>query len=269
MSASANLAGIILPGPPGISAPVRKSSPRPLLPMAGIPHQHSIVDRLPAYKVGNLNTEETRELVRSLQPDVIVVACFPSRIPGSVVQISPLGGINIHPSLLPENRGPDPLFWAFRRGDGRFGVTIHRLSQRLDAGDIVDQRAFESWHGVSEADAERTLARHGAWMALRAIHDRFVGYPVTSQDADGATYETWPDADEYQIDTSRPAQVAFNFVLGVKQRGIPIRAVIDGEAATIVDADSFHWEMGPIRRADGLASIACNPGTLVVRVGDR
>ena len=72
-------------------------------------------------------------------PDLIVVSCFARKLPESVLSIPHIGCFNLHPSLLPAYRGPVPLFWQFRAGVKTFGITLHRMSSRLDAGNIVAQ----------------------------------------------------------------------------------------------------------------------------------
>src|SRR5260370_41585520 len=102
---------------------------------------------IPLWEVSRLADPAVSELLSSYQPDLICVACFSRAIPRVILAIPRLGCLNVHPSLLPANRGPEPLFWTFRLGHERSGVTIHLMGGGLDSGDIVGQHEV----GVPEA----------------------------------------------------------------------------------------------------------------------
>lgn len=77
------------------------------------------------------------ERVRSLSPDLLVSWFWTKRLPMSLVRLARLGGIGVHPSLLPRHRGPDPTYWAIASGDVETGVTVHRIEEDYDTGDIL------------------------------------------------------------------------------------------------------------------------------------
>jgi methionyl-tRNA formyltransferase len=268
-----DIAGVVVPGHPALQEPLRLDPPRRQLPIAGS-QQHSTTSpstSLTVYQIGSIHGEGTYRLITSVQPDVILVACFPRRIPDRIARLATMAALNIHPSALPQNRGPDPLFWAFRRGDGRFGVTVHALSPTLDAGDIVDSREFSGWHGISELDAERSLAAAGADMAVDAISRRATQDAIlTPQDEARASYESWPTDRDFRIDTARSAQSAFNFIRGVRDRGIPISASVCGREHQIIDAIAIEHDgcSLPAFASTTVVSIPCNPGLLIAEVED-
>src|SRR5262249_39733828 len=77
----------------------------------------------------------------ALGPDLIVVVAFGRIIPPELLAVAPLGGVNLHPSLLPRYRGAAPIARAIAAGDTETGVTVLHVSEELDAGDIILQRA--------------------------------------------------------------------------------------------------------------------------------
>ena len=81
--------------------------------------------------------KETPEELTRLDFDAITVACFSRKLPASVLRLPRLGCLNVHPSLLPAHRGPDPLFWIYHDGDETGGVTIHLMDEGFDTGPIV------------------------------------------------------------------------------------------------------------------------------------
>lgn len=79
----------------------------------------------------------------ALQPfkaDLLISASFGQKIPGQVIRAVPLGGLNVHPSLLPRWRGADPVPWAILSGDRQTGVTVVTLSDDFDSGTIIAQK---------------------------------------------------------------------------------------------------------------------------------
>src|SRR4051794_24135639 len=141
LSAGHEIVAVITPGPVG--APPLTWSRRPDAP-PGLPMIQKLdgLDaiaarrRLPAGQLASMSDRAVVESLAVLQPEIIVVACYPRLLPDALLGIAPHGGFNLHPSLLPSLRGPDPIFWALRNGLTETGVTAHRLTDRFDAGEI-------------------------------------------------------------------------------------------------------------------------------------
>lgn len=199
----------------------------------------SEVDR---FRIGQPGSPKTLELVRSLAPDVIAVACFPRRLPGDLLRLARLRAVNVHPSLLPLHRGPDPLFWTLRRGTGDAGVSVHEMVEEFDAGPVLARQRVKYPDGTTESELERELARVGGQLlagTLRRIHDG-TDEPVEQRAPDGS-YESWPTDDDYVIDTRRSARSAFNFIRGVSERGVPVG---------VRSNDTTMWVRSAIRWSD-------------------
>lgn len=77
--------------------------------------------------------------VRALAPDLLVSWFWITRLPMTLVHAARLGGVGVHPSLLPRHRGPDPTYWAIASGDEETGVTVHRIEEEYDTGEILAQ----------------------------------------------------------------------------------------------------------------------------------
>ncbi len=76
-------------------------------------------------------------ILQELRPDLIVVAAYGRILPRDILDLPPLGCINIHSSLLPKYRGAAPIHWAILNGETESGVTIMHMAEELDAGDII------------------------------------------------------------------------------------------------------------------------------------
>jgi len=107
----------------------------------------------------------------------LVVTSGCSMIPMSALSNVPLGGINLHPSLLPNHRGANPFFWQIADDVQNLGVTVHRLSARADAGDILGSRACRRPDGLDkEALTQLTEADMGVPL-LKDCIDRLCSDP--------------------------------------------------------------------------------------------
>jgi methionyl-tRNA formyltransferase len=91
------------------------------------------------------------------KPDLVLVATY-HRILGPRIRQAPRRIVNLHPSLLPRDRGPNPFFWVLRNGEKRTGLTAHQLTGDVDAGEIYWQRAFDIAPGETQGSLRRRLA---------------------------------------------------------------------------------------------------------------
>jgi methionyl-tRNA formyltransferase len=217
--------------PPHVAAiPLIESTSAPSLVATAWEHE------IPVYQVNRLAATATIDTFRQWQADVACVACFPRRLPASLLVLPRHGFLNVHPSLLPHYRGPYPLFWQLRHGDRRFGVTIHFMNEHWDSGDIAAQSKIDLPDGISGEEADRTLADYGAELLLDVLNqleqDRLTRQPQPP----GGSYFSTPQAADFEIETAWSAQHAFNFMRGTGewQRAYPID--IGGQRFTLKQA---------------------------------
>lgn len=97
----------------------------------------ALAHNLPVYQPLKVRDTEFVEKIRELEPEVIVVVAFGQIIPKSILEIPPLGCINVHASLLPKYRGAAPIQWAVIDGEKESGVTIMYMDTGLDTGDML------------------------------------------------------------------------------------------------------------------------------------
>tara|TARA_B100000902_G_scaffold378424_1_gene411660 strand:- start:792 stop:1724 length:933 start_codon:yes stop_codon:yes gene_type:complete len=81
--------------------------------------------------------------IRKLNPDLIISAYYRKIFNKEIIAIPKLGVVNIHPSILPYYRGPVPTAWAILNGEKEFGVTVHKVDEGIDTGDILIQKKFK------------------------------------------------------------------------------------------------------------------------------
>jgi len=115
---------------------------------------------------------EAAALIASRRLDFLLVACWPYLIDRELAASARGAALNLHPSLLPKYRGPDPLQQQLAAGDRRFGVTLHLLDRQFDRGDIVAQAELaDAGKHVDLEDLQWRCAELGALLfadALRA-----------------------------------------------------------------------------------------------------
>jgi methionyl-tRNA formyltransferase len=133
--------------------------------MKTIALEHSV----PVLQPESINTPEGAATLREWKPDLLVVAAFGQILSREVLEAAPLGGINVHASLLPKYRGAAPVAWAIYHGETRTGVTIIKMTTGLDAGDMLAQEAIDIGPEETAGELEARLATLGANLAMRVI----------------------------------------------------------------------------------------------------
>lgn len=149
-----------------------------------------------------------RARVEALRPDLLVSWFWTTRLPMDLVGAARLGGINVHPSLLPRHRGPDPTYWAIASGDAETGVTVHRIAAEYDTGDVLEQSRLPidpSWNAWQLA---RALDGPGLRLLRRTVDRLARGeeLPALPQDPALATAAPTPDDEQCAIRWSWPTE---------------------------------------------------------------
>lgn len=125
--------------------------------------------------------------------DLIVVAAFSCILKARLISVPRLGCINVHPSLLPRYRGPNPFYWVLAKQEKSTGVTIHYLDEGIDSGDIILQRAFSIGSRDTEKDLQAKAAVVAAQLLGEAVPLLAAGTaPCIPQDESEAFYFSFP-----------------------------------------------------------------------------
>ena len=164
----------------------------------------------------------------------IVCVCFPLQLPPALLQFPTHGCLNLHPSLLPAYRGPAPTFWQLRAGERSGGITLHYMNQGLDTGDVVAKRMVEIPMGISARELERDLGIQGAELIQQTLAGPI--NKTSPQDETTASYFSWPEKKDFEIDTSWSAERVFRFMRGTRETGQHHSIEIEGERFLLVSA---------------------------------
>ena len=143
-------------------------------------------------------------LLRVYEPDAFVCLGFPWKIPPDALAVPRLGAVNGHPSLLPRYRGPNPVAWAIRNGDGEIGFTLHRMDAELDTGAVLAQATvpLADEHSYEELDSK--FAAVVGELLPRALARLERGDPGDAQDESEATYLSFFGPDYVWLDWAKP-----------------------------------------------------------------
>lgn len=151
---------------------------------------------VPILNSKDVNADVALTFIRSCDPDVIVSAYFNQLIGEQVLAVARFGGINIHPSALPQYRGTDPVFRALAAGDAVLGVTVHRIDASFDTGPVLRQAHLQVGPTATVLDCYAGLFDRGAELAAEVVGE-LAGAPgkAIAQTGEGS-YHSWPTAAE-------------------------------------------------------------------------
>lgn len=126
---------------------------------------------IPLLQPTSLKEDDIAEELKSFKSDVFVVIAYGQFLPAEILGIPPLGAINVHASLLPKYRGAAPINWAIINGEKETGISIIKINEAMDAGDILAGTKM----AISDDDTSMTLrakmTEKGPALLQRALDD--------------------------------------------------------------------------------------------------
>jgi methionyl-tRNA formyltransferase len=171
---------------------------------------------IPVHQPAKLNTEEVKNRLVGLNPEIIVVAAYGKIIPKWMLELPHYGVINVHASLLPKYRGAAPINWAIINGEKISGVTIMQMDETLDTGDILMQEPVAIGPEETAGELHDRLALLGADLLCQTLAGLAAGaVRAIKQDSAQATMAPKIDRELGKIDWSRSAPAIHNLIRGL------------------------------------------------------
>lgn len=171
---------------------------------------------LPVYQPEKLTQSEELDHLIALDSDLIVTAAFGQLLPESLLEAPKLGAINVHASLLPKYRGGAPIHQAIIDGETQTGITIMYMAKKLDAGDIIAQRAIDIEKEDDVGTMHDRLSFLGADLLKETLPAIINGTNNRQpQDDSKATFASNISRDDEKIDWQQPAEVIYNHIRGL------------------------------------------------------
>ena len=208
---------------------------------------------------------------QSLSVDIILMSCYSKHLPEAIVKFPVLGCYNLHPSLLPAYRGPEPVFWQMKAA-ADIGVSWHKVVHDYDAGDICKQKKVITDEGASYADLNQQLARVGAELMLDLLLDCSMGnQSANSQNPELSSYYPFPRRKDFVVDTQWSAQHAYNFICATYVFGYAHYCSVDDWSYVLVEAVDYdnNASLDGVEVQGDRVYIPFKEGLLIARYTDK
>lgn len=205
------------------------------------------------------------EKIKQLSIDVILMSCYGKHLPDEVAASANLGCFNMHPSLLPKYRGPEPIFWQMRFGDEK-GVSWHHVTKKFDAGAVVKQKVVFLEDGASYQEVNVSLAVAGADLMMEMLTELTKSdISASHQQEELSSYYRYPVKDDFVVDITGSAQDAFNFIRATEAFAHPYLCQIGGHRYMLDKALDYdnNDSLQDAEISGNTLNIPCNEGVLI------
>lgn len=224
---------------------------------------------LPVYQPTTLRTEEATELIRELNPDILVVVAYGKLIPDDILAIPRYGAVNVHGSLLPKYRGAAPIQWAVLNGDDITGITTMYLASKMDCGDIIYQAETKIGEYETSGELFDRLKVMGADLLIKTLNDIESGTaPRIPQNDENASVVHMLDKSICPIDFTATSRQVIKKIYGLQPWPVAV-ADIGGNDLKIFKAEytghQFDKTPGTVVSADNCGiEIVCGDGMSIL-----
>ncbi len=226
--------------------------------------------QLPVYQPAKVREEGFIQTIRSLDPQVMIVAAFGQILPKALLDISPYGCINVHGSLLPKYRGAAPIQYSIIDGEKETGITIMYMDAGIDTGDMILQGKTEISEEETGGSLHDKLALLGADLLMEALNQIQEGkIKRIPQDHEKATYVKVLNKEMGKIDFEKSAVQIERLIRGLNPWPSAYTS-LDGKMLKIwearaeeADTDARPGEIIEVRK-DAIVTATGN-GLLVIK----
>jgi methionyl-tRNA formyltransferase len=173
------------------------------------PVKHCALEHgLPVSQPVNFRAAADLQALESIHADLMVVAAYGLLLPRAVLQAPRLGCVNLHASLLPHWRGASPIQQAILAGDKRTGITLMKMDEGLDTGDVIATREIDIDPEWSAGELQTELARLGAGLLIDTLGDIEAALEsARPQDDSEASYAPRLDKRQAELDWNKPCEI--------------------------------------------------------------
>ena len=178
--------------------------------------QYAVDKGIPVYQPETFKNECCRDILDRYKPDIIVVAAYGKLLPRYVLEYPQYGCINIHGSLLPKYRGASPIQAAVLNGDSETGITVMKMAEGLDTGDIIYQKniAVKEYETAGELfDRMAQLSVPCVLEAIQLIISKNAAY--TKQNDSESSHVSMISKDMGKLDFSESSDKIINLIYGL------------------------------------------------------
>jgi len=229
---------------------------------------------IPVFQPENVNAAAAVRHVAEARPDLLLVIAFGQKFGPDLLALPKHGAVNLHGSLLPKYRGAAPINWAIIEGETETGLSVIRMTEQMDAGDILGQRATPIGPTETAGELHDRLAALGARLVTEVVRDIALDelHP-RKQNEMQVTLAPRLKKSDGQVNWTKPAPQVYNHIRGVTpwpgaftflpagRRKTALRVVID--RAVVAPAGSTKAVPGEVlAAADTGIDVACRRGAV-------
>lgn len=172
---------------------------------------------LKVFQPEDINDGSMEELLKSLNPDFMVVVAYGQILKQRILDIPKYGSYNVHASLLPKYRGAAPINWVILNGEVETGITIMEMEKGLDTGDIISSSSIKIKDQDTTEDIHDQLAILGSDLIVKTLEDIYKGDSVkTQQDHSKSSYAPMLSKEMGLIDWDKSGRDIVNLVRGLR-----------------------------------------------------
>ncbi len=189
------------------------------LQMAPSPVKQRVLSKIPVLQPEKARDPQFLSQLKDLKADLFVVVAFGQILPQELLDIPPLGCINVHASLLPKYRGAAPIRRTLMNGERETGVSIQKMVKQLDAGDVIATARTEIAPNMTFGELEETLCELSKPLLLLVLRSYEKGIPSAEpQNSTLATYASKISIEEGEVKWDKPAEQIHNLVRAFSPR---------------------------------------------------
>ena len=192
---------------------------------------------IPVYQPRRVKEPEFIEVLKQLNPDVIVVAAFGQILSKVILELPKFGCINVHASLLPDYRGSAPIQWSILDGEEKTGITIMHMDEGIDTGDMISKEEIILSPKETFGTLHDKLAQAAGPLLIKALADIEAGRATRTKQGDSKSrYAMILDKSLGHIDFSQPAVKIERLIRGLNPWPSAYTS-LEGKILKIWDAD--------------------------------
>ena len=234
----------------------------------------ALKNKIEVFQPEKIKDKAAIDLVRKISPDLIVVAAYGKILPKEIINMPKYGSINVHASLLPKYRGAAPIQWAILNGEKETGITIQKVFEALDTGDIILQEKVTIEPGDNSHSLTRKLFVIGSKLLVEAVDQIESGkVKYIKQEEKKATYAAILKKEDGIIDWKKTADEVLNKVRALNPwpgaytyyKGKTLK-IISAEEFDMGGAQCIAGQISTIIKNEGFIVGACNGLLLIKKV---
>ncbi len=223
--------------------------------------EFALENGLKVFQPSKLKTGEAFEIIKDLNPDIIVVVAYGKILPKEIIDFPKYGCVNVHGSLLPKYRGAAPIQWSVINGETKTGVTTMYMDEGLDTGDMLLKESVDVLPNETSGELYERLAKIGANLLIKTLNKIEDGTILPEkQNDDDFTYAPMLNKDMALIDWTKKAKKIHDLVRGLNPWPITY-SYIGGKRLKIYKTEVLD-------NYQGLPGEIVNTSPLIVACGD-